>query len=201
MHIFFGHWCPAMRLPTAAQDKKPLQEHHLSAVQDLQMVSVWIWCLGTREAWVLRGWESLGMWIWGMDNTSCFQQELRGCVEWWAWEACEKNQTTKQCISCVPCGRTIWGIFLGRAICPYQNYVLIYEQRSNKATFVDNMLKIKREISLLLKWKEVQKGLCPVSSQNSGFPDSLILETVGKCILWHTGWGGEPKLAINNQAH
>lgn len=163
---------------------------------------VWNWCLGTREAWVLRSWERLGMWIWGMDKTSCFQQELRGCVEWWAFEAWEeKNQTTKQCTSCVPCGRTMWWIFLGRAVCLYQNYVLIYEQWSNKATFVDNMLKIKREISLLLKWKGSSIRSLSSLLTEQWLPRQLDPGDRREMYFVAHRLGGEPKLAINNQAH
>lgn len=184
------------------------KEHHLISVQDLcgKTVSVWSWCLDTREVWALRIWEKLAKSIWGMDKTSCFQWELRevvqskaGCV---VHLRSEKKRTRQPSSGFhVSCRRTMWWIFLGRALCPYWKHIFIYEKWSNKATFVDNTLKIKREISLLIK----RKG-CSISFLSSFFTEQWLprqLDPGDRREMYFVAHrlGGGPKLAINNQAH
>lgn len=210
MHILFGHYCPARRLPTAAQDKKPLssKEHHPISVQDLcgKMVSVWSWCLGTREVWGLRSWEKLVKLIWSMDKTSPFSENWvrlcrvrQGVVCIWGLR--KEGQATEQWISCGSCRRSMWWILLGRALCLYWKHVFIYEKWSNKATFVDNILKIRREISLLIKRKE-----CSISFLSSLFTEQWLprqLDPGDRREMYFVAHrlGGGPKLTINNQAH
>lgn len=102
------------------------------------MVRVWNWCPGAREVWGLRSWELLqsqsGAWI----NPASSEKSVRLC-------RARQSRRTKW-----PC-RTMWWIFLGRGLCPNWKYVFISGKWSNKATFVVNRLKIKRDQSSVQK--------------------------------------------------